>query len=175
VHPFFSIGHSTRTIQEFVALLRSSEVGLVADVRAIPRSRTNPQYNAEVLPASLASFEIAYQHLPELGGRRSRQRAIPLELNAFWQNASFHNFADYALSEPFRTGLERLRELGRSRRCAIMCSETLWWHCHRRIITDYLLAAGESVFHILGPQSVVPATMTPEARPENAGGVLYPA
>jgi uncharacterized protein (DUF488 family) len=150
------------------------EVTLVADVRTIPRSRTNPQYNRDTFPDSLASYGIRYEHLPELGGRRPRQPAVPVDLNAFWQNASFHNYADYALSEDFRAGLERLRQLGRDERCAIMCSETLWWRCHRRIITDYLLAAGESVGHILGSRDIATADMTPAAR-QGERGVVYPA
>jgi uncharacterized protein (DUF488 family) len=142
-------------------------------VRTIPRSRTNPQYNRETLPQSLAPFNVRYEHLPALGGRRPRQFAVPPEVNAFWENASFHNYADYALSSEFHAGLDRLRELGRESRCAIMCAETLWWRCHRRIVTDYLLAAGETVWHIVGPDDVVQASLTPAARPER-GNVVYP-
>ena len=150
-------------------------MSLVADVRTTPRSRTNPQYNLDVLPQSLASFNVRYEHLSQLGGRRPRQPAVPVSVNAFWQNASFHNYADYALSESFHSGLARLRELGRDHRCAIMCSETLWWRCHRRIITDHLLAAGQTVRHILGPHEILPADMTPAARQDNTGNVVYPA
>jgi uncharacterized protein (DUF488 family) len=164
VTTFYTIGHSTRTIEEFVRLLQEAGADLVVDVRTIPRSRTNPQYNRDLLPTSLAAHGIGYEHLAELGGRRSRQRDVADSLNAYWQHASFHNYADYALSDAFRTGLLRLRELGHEHCCAIMCSEAVWWRCHRRIITDYLLAAGERVLHILGPKHIEPATMTPAAR-----------
>ena len=100
---------------------------------------------------------------------------MPLELNAFWQNDSFHNYADYALGDDFRDGLSRLRQLGRARRCVIMCAETVWWRCHRRIITDYLLAAGERVFHILGADHVEEAHMTDVARLRADGRLVYAA
>ena len=173
--PFFTIGHGTRSLGDFVDLLRSVEVGLVVDVRTMPRSRTNPQYNREALPQSLASFGIGYEHIAALGGLRGRARDVPPTLNAFWDNDSFHNYADYALSAAFRGGLSRLRELGSERRCAIMCAETLWWRCHRRIITDYLLEAGERVFHILRPGHVEEAHMTVAAQPQSEGRLVYPA
>jgi uncharacterized protein (DUF488 family) len=172
--PFHTIGHSTRRIDEFVALLREADVGLVVDVRTVPRSRTNPQYNKDTLPETLAQFQIGYEHIAELGGLRGHKRDVPPEVNGFWQNASFHNYADYALSKSFREGLTRLREIGHARRCAIMCAEAVWWRCHRRIITDYLLAAGESVFHILGPGHIEPAHMNDGARAEG-DRVTYPA
>ncbi len=173
-HAFYTIGHSTRPIAEFVDLLRLAEVGIVADVRTLPRSRTNPQYNGDALPGALAQLQIAYEHMPTLGGLRKAQDVAP-EINAFWRVQSFHNFADYALSEPFRRGLARLRALGRERRCAIMCAEAVWWRCHRRIIADYLLAAGESVFHLLGTDRIEPAHATPAARPQPDGSLIYPA
>jgi uncharacterized protein (DUF488 family) len=164
-HPIFTIGHSTRPIGDFIELLVASHVDLVVDVRTIPRSRTNPQYNREALPQSLRRSRISYEHVAELGGRRPRQRDIGAGVNGFWQNQSFHNYADYAMGGGFRSGLARLRELGQVRHCVVMCAETVWWRCHRRIIADYLLAAGEHVFHILGPDKIVPATLTPAARP----------
>jgi len=171
--PFHTIGHSTRSIDEFVALLREADVRLVVDVRTVPRSRTNPQYNKDTLPETLAQFQIGYEHIAELGGLRGRKSDVPPAVNGFWQNASFHNYADYALSESFRHGLARLREIGQARRCAIMCAEAVWWRCHRRIITDYLLAAGEGVFHILGPGHIEPAHMNDGARTEGER-VTYP-
>jgi uncharacterized protein (DUF488 family) len=171
---FYTIGHSTRPIDEFVDLLRLAEVGIVADVRTVPRSRTNPQYNSDALPGALAPLQIGYEHMPALGGLRKAQGVAP-ELNAFWRVQSFHNFADYALSEPFRSGLARLRALGHERRCAIMCAEAVWWRCHRRIIADYLLAAGETVFHLLGTDRIEPAQATPAARPQPDGSLIYPA
>jgi uncharacterized protein (DUF488 family) len=171
--PFHTIGHGTRSLPDFVELLKNVAVTLVVDVRTVPRSRTNPQYNLDTLPQSLQPFQIGYEHLASLGGLRGRVREVPIELNAFWENDSFHNYADYALSEKFRDGLSHLRELGGSRRCAIMCAETVWWRCHRRIITDYLLAAGESVFHILGPGHVEEAHMTAAAQRQPGGRLIY--
>jgi len=173
--PFFTIGHSTRSIAEFVDLLRPAEIRLVVDVRTMPRSRTNPQYNRDTLPATLAEFQIAYQHMPALGGLRPRAKNVAPDVNAFWQNQSFHNFADYALSEAFRSGLAQLRALGHEQRCAIMCSEAVWWQCHRRIIADYLIAAGETVFHILAGQRIEPAQMTAAAEIGADGSLVYPA
>ena len=173
--PFYTIGHGTRPLHDFVELVKSVAVKLVVDVRTVPRSRTNPQSNREALPQSLEPFGIGYEHIGSLGGLRGRAREVPLELNAFWQNDSFHNYADYALSDDFRDGLSRLRQLGHSRRCGIMCAETVWWRCHRRIITDYLLAAGESVFHILGPDQVEEAHMTDAARLQADGRLVYAA
>ncbi|MEA2782655.1 MAG: hypothetical protein QOK29_4199 [Rhodospirillaceae bacterium] len=173
--PFFTVGHSTRPLQEFAGLLREAEVQLVVDVRTVPRSRTNPQYNSDVLPVALSEFQIAYQHMPALGGLRGRSRAVPREVNAFWGNQSFHNYADYALTPAFHSGLARLRELGQEQRCAIMCAEALWWRCHRRIIADHLINQHETVFHIFGPDHVEPARLTRAARPGPEGTLTYPA
>jgi uncharacterized protein (DUF488 family) len=172
---YFTIGHSTRPIGEFVAVLQRANVQLVADVRAIPRSRTNPQYNRDRLPVTLANFEIAYRHLSALGGLRRKARGIAPEINGFWRHDSFHNFADYAMSSAFRAGLAELRELGNERRCAIVCAETLWWRCHRRIIADYLIAAGDVVFHIFGPGHIEPATLTPAAHLLPDRTLVFPA
>ncbi len=172
--PFYTIGHSTRTIDEFVDLLRESNVRLVVDVRTVPRSRTNPQYNRDTLPDTLAQFQIGYEHIAALGGLRGAKRDVPPEVNGFWQNASFHNYADYALSGTFREGLARLREIGQATPCAIMCAEAVWWRCHRRIISDYLLAAGESVCHILAPGKVQPAHIS-EGAQIGPAGLTYPA
>jgi uncharacterized protein (DUF488 family) len=174
-NPFYTIGHGTRPVGDFIDLTRSVEVTLVADVRTVPRSRTNPQFNRDALPGSLAARGIAYEHIASLGGLRRRDRDVPVDVNAYWQNESFHNYADYAMSEGFRAGLAHLRELGRDRRCAIMCAETLWWRCHRRIIADYLLAAGEVVFHVLGPGHVEVASMNEAARRPALGWLIYPA
>src|SRR5262249_6468678 len=135
---------------EFVELLRESEIQLVVDVRTVPRSRTNPQFNRDTLPSTLSKFEIDYEHVAQLGGLRSRTQSVPPSLNEYWQNTSFHNFADYAMTEEFKLGLTRLREVGRAKRSAVMCAEAVWWRCHRRIITDFLLVGGEEVLHILG-------------------------
>jgi len=130
--PFFTIGHSTRSIAEFVELLRESEIQLVVDVRTAPRSRSNPQFNRDTLPATLSEFEIDYEHVAQLGGLRPRSQSVPPSSNDFWQNASFHNFADYAMSEEFKLGLTRLREIGHAKRSTVMCAEAVWWRYHRR-------------------------------------------
>jgi uncharacterized protein (DUF488 family) len=174
-HPFYTIGHGTRPLAEFIELLQSMEVTLLVDVRTVPRSRTNPQYNRDVLPASLAPFGVGYEHMAALGGLRGRERNVPPSVNAFWQNDSFHNYADYALGAPFREGLRHLRQHGRSQACAIMCAETVWWRCHRRIITDYLLASRETVVHVLGPGHVETAVMTEAARLQADCSLVYPA
>lgn len=173
-HQFFTIGHSTRSIDEFVALLTPQKIGLVVDVRTVPRSRTNPQYNSIELTEALSGFQISYRHIPSLGGLRGRRRDLPEDMNAFWKNQSFHNYADYATSEEFRSGLEMLRKLGHETTCAIMCAEIVWWRCHRRIISDYLIASGETVFHILGPNSVDRAHLNEGARVGPNATVSYP-
>ncbi len=174
-YPFYTIGHATRPMDEFIELLQSAEVRLVADVRTVPRSRTNPQYNGDALPQALESFQIGYEHIAALGGLRGKSRDVPSSVNAFWQNQSFHNYADYAMGESFHEGLARLEKLGSAERCAIMCAETVWWRCHRRIIADYLIAAAETVFHILGPRRIEPAHLTDAACLHASGILTYPA
>jgi uncharacterized protein (DUF488 family) len=171
---YCTIGHSTRPLEEFVAMLREGAADLVVDVRAIPRSRTNPLYNRDALPRNLAPFQIGYEHVADLGGRRSKAAGVPDDVNAFWQNRSCRNYADYALSDAFEAGLSRLMQLGETRRCAIMCSEAVWWRCHRRIIADYLLHRGEAVLHLMGPGHVEPASITPAAVASEHGKLLYP-
>jgi uncharacterized protein (DUF488 family) len=174
MNPFYTIGHSTRSTTEFVDLLRSSQVTFVIDVRTVPRSRTNPQYNRETLPAALSEFEIGYRHIPSLGGLRGSKHEVPPSVNGFWENKSFHSYADYAMGAEFHKGLAQLIDLGREHPCAIMCAEAVWWRCHRRIIADYLLAAGEAVFHITGPGKITSAQMTKGAR-GSADILTYPS
>lgn len=161
--PIFTIGHSTRTIAEFVDVLHDGPADLVVDVRTIPRSRTNPQYNIDSVAAALAPFQIGYMRIAELGGLRGRSRDIDPKTNALWRNRSFHNYADYALSPDFAEGLGRLLEISRGRRCAIMCAEAVWWRCHRRVISDYLIARGRTVCHLMGAGKVSRAHLTPGA------------
>lgn len=174
VRPVFTIGHSTRSTPEFVDLLRTGKVELVVDVRTIPRSRTNPQYNEDVLPDELAPYQVGYQRIAALGGLRGRTGGVPTELNGFWQNASFHNYADYALSDQFAAGLDELLRIASDRTTAIMCAEAVWWRCHRRIVADYLLLRGVPVFHLMGAGRMEPARMTSAAH-EEAGHLVYPA
>ncbi len=178
--PIYTVGHSTRTSDEFVELLRAAKVQRLVDVRSIPRSRTNPQYNLDSLPETLSAWQITHTIVPELGGRRNRQKAVAPEVNGFWNNESFHNYADYAMSAEFRVGLESFIALSLEAPCAIMCSEAVWWRCHRRIITDYLLLQGRTVCHIMGNGRVDLAKMTPTAfargdvlvYPGNVNGVV---
>jgi uncharacterized protein (DUF488 family) len=172
-HPFFTIGHSTHAVEELVSLLLERDIGVVVDVRSLPRSRRNPQFNREVLPRTLTGFGLDYVHIPELGGLRGRS-LVPPSVNGFWTNDSFHNYADYAMSKAFHSGVARLRALGRARRCVIMCAEAMWWRCHRRIIVDYLLAAGETVIHILAKGRQELASSTAAARPGPRGTLVYP-
>jgi uncharacterized protein (DUF488 family) len=171
----FTIGHSTRTLAEFVALLRQVDVTVLVDVRSIPRSRTTPQFNGDTLPDSLAADGVGYRHLRALGGRRHHRKGVPSSLNVYWRVTAFRNYADYAETEEFHAGLDALCAFARDDRCAIMCAEAVWWRCHRRIITDYLLASGTRVEHIMGPGQVVPATLTPGARIMADGMLRYPA
>jgi uncharacterized protein (DUF488 family) len=173
--PVFDVGHSTRALDVFVGLLQAHGVECVVDVRRLPGSRRHPHYDGEALSASLAPQGIGYVHLAALGGRRGRSlpAGVPSP-NGFWQNASFRRYADYAMGEAFHAGLAQLLELASRRRCTLMCAEVLWWRCHRRIVADYLLAAGRTVCHILGDGRAEPATLTPAAR--RAGDhLIYPA
>ena len=171
---YYTIGHSTRTIDEFISLLTSAGVGALADVRRIPRSATNPQFNLGAIEQPLAEHGIDYRQIPELGGLRSRRKRGEPSPNMFWENTSFRNYADYAAGDDFHRGLEVLRQMGKSQNCAFMCAEAVWWRCHRRIIADYLLAGGETVFHILGPKKIEPARLTPAAQVQDNGTLIYP-
>src|SRR6266513_3527389 len=142
----WTFGHSTRSIEDFVEALRSFEIKVLADVRSYPGSKRYPQFNKENLKASLTEAAIDYQHFPELGGRR---RAQPDSLNMAWRNESFRGYADYMETEAFRDGTRRLLEIARASRTAVMCSEAVWWRCHRSLISDYLKAKGIEVNHIM--------------------------
>jgi uncharacterized protein (DUF488 family) len=171
---FYTIGHSTRSVDELVTLLREAGADFVVDVRTVPRSRVNPQFNADSFPQALAALGIGYHHIARLGGLRGRRKDAAPSRNGFWENDSFRNYADYAATEAFREGLAELHELGRSHACALMCAEAVWWRCHRRIIADYLITGGEEVFHILGPGKIEKASLTPAAQREADGTLVYP-
>ena len=172
--PIFTIGHSTRPVSELVELLRQVSLDLLVDVRSMPRSRTNPQFNTDTLPQSLAAAGIEYRHLPALGGLRGRRKDAPPSQNTLWRSDTFRNYADYAATGQFRSGLDQLIDLARDHRCAIMCAEAVWWRCHRRIVADYLLVQGIRVAHIMGPGKADPATLTPGAQPLADGTIRYP-
>ena len=163
-HTIYTIGHSTRTLDQFVDMLKTFEVDTVIDVRTVPRSRTNPQYNIDTLPDTLAESDINHQQIPALGGLRKKSKTVPDETNSFWINRSFHNYADYALSEEFEAGLNQLLELSKTHRCVLMCAEAVWWRCHRRIITDYLLLRNIEVIHIMDQGKSNTAVLNPAAK-----------
>lgn len=173
--PFFTIGHSNRSFDKFVELLTGPQVERVVDIRKMPMSRANPQFNKDTLPEALAAFRISYEHIAALGGLRGRVQTVPRDVNGFWTNESFHNYADYALSAEFHHGFEKLLREGHERRCAIMCSEAVWWRCHRWIVTDYLIARGETVFHIMDRDRLEPARLTRGAIARPGDVVVYPA
>ena len=168
-----TIGHSTRTLAEFTDLLEWNGVGHVVDVRRLPGSARYPHFDHEALGAALADLDIALTRSEPLTGRRPVSTTVPFEVNAWWDNRSFHNYADHALSDEFRDALAALRAAAGARPTAVMCSEAVWWRCHRRIIADHLIAAGEPVGHIMAPGKVVPAVLSAGAVPD-AGRVTYP-
>jgi len=171
---FTTIGHSNRSLDECLDMLRAAQIDLLVDVRSFPASRHNPAYNISRFPADLAQVQIAYQHCPPLGGRRPRQLGVDERLNALWRVQSFHNYADYALGSAFSAAFDKLVETGRARRVALMCSEAVWWRCHRRIITDYLLLNGHAVDHLMAPGRTEQARPTPGAQRTETGKVIYP-
>jgi len=187
----WTIGHSTRTIDEFISLLKENEINLLADVRAWPGSKRYPQFNKDVLAESLNGHGIRYEHFPELGGKR---KAKPDSRNTAWRNASFRGYADYMETEQFQKGIERLLDVAGQGAAAwaaaevkhdgweavtpcpiaIMCAEAVWWRCHRSLIADCLKARGVEVLHILGASKVEPHPYTPAARIVN-GELSYEA
>ena len=173
-HTVYTVGHSTRPLEQFAELMRDFAVDTVVDIRTVPRSRTNPQYNLESLPEGLAAYGIKHRQIAELGGLRKKSKDIPADTNAFWINRSFHNYADYALSDEFETGLSQLLAIAETGTCAIMCAEAVWWRCHRRIVADYLLARNTTVVHILDKGNANEATLNPAARLHGLK-VHYPA
>ena len=158
----WTIGHSTRTIDEFISLLEENGVKLLADVRTWPGSKRYPQFNKEALAESLDANGIRYEHFPELGGKRKSKQD---SRNTAWRNASFRGYADYMETEQFQKGIERLLDVAaESGPTAIMCAEAVWWRCHRSLISDYLKARGVEVQHILGANKVEPHPYTSAAR-----------
>lgn len=146
----WTVGHSNRGWDEFLALLKAENLGALADVRRFPSSRKHPQFNGAPMVPALAEVGIQYLHLPELGGRRQPRADSP---NTAWRNSSFRGYADYMETEPFKAGIERLLRLAGSKRTAVMCAEAVWWQCHRALISDYLQSRGTEVFHILSAGS----------------------
>jgi uncharacterized protein (DUF488 family) len=157
----WTIGHSTRTAEEFIALLQGQAIAALADVRRFPGSRRHPQFGQEQLAKSLAGASISYTHFPELGGRRPARPDSP---NTAWRNEAFRGYADYMMTEEFRKGVQRLLELAGQKRTAILCAEALWWQCHRGLIADYLKVRGHKIVHIVGPGKIEEHPFTSAAR-----------
>lgn len=170
----FTIGHSARSLAHVTEMLLAAGADRVIDVRRFPRSRSNPQFNIETLPADLAAEGISYEHWPDLGGRRPSEGGMDAAINGLWENRSFHAYADYALSAPFQQALAALIGLAETQTPALMCSEAVWWRCHRRIIADHLLARQMAVFHIMETGKIVPASLTPGASVSRDLLVRYP-
>lgn len=166
-----TVGHSTREQEDFIALLKAHGVKRLVDVRAIPRSRHNPQFSREQIGPALRRAGISYLHMPALGGLR---HAKPSSLNTGWRNASFRGFADYMQTRQFARGLDRLMKLARLKRTAIMCAEAVSWRCHRSLIADALLAHGYRADEIAGLKRTRPHALTPWARVQ-ATKVTYPS
>jgi uncharacterized protein (DUF488 family) len=158
----WTIGHSTREIDEFISLLKENGVKLLTDVRAWPGSKRYPQFNKDALAESLTAHGIRYEHFPELGGKR---KSKPDSRNTAWRNASFRGYADYMETEQFQKGIERLLDLAaEAGPAAIVCAEAVWWRCHRSLIADYLKARGVEVLHVLGANKLEPHPYTSAAR-----------
>jgi uncharacterized protein (DUF488 family) len=158
----WTIGHSTRAIDEFISLLKENEIKLLVDVRAWPGSKRYPQFNKDALAESLTAHGIHYEHFPELGGKR---KSKPDSRNTEWRNASFRGYADYMETEQFQKGIERLLDVAaEAGSTAFMCAEAVWWRCHRSLIADYLKARGVEVLHVFGAKKVEPHPYTSAAR-----------
>lgn len=170
----YTVGHSTRSLEALIELLRAWDVRTLVDVRTVRRSRTNPQFNGDTLPEALAAGGLRYVALEALGGLRGRRKAAGPSPNTGWENASFRNYADYAQTPAFAAGLDALLSLAAKTPCAIMCAEAVWWRCHRRIISDYLLVRGVTVLHIMSLTRADPATLTPFAEVQPDGTLRYP-
>ncbi len=166
----YTIGHSTRTLDEFLAILAKFGILVVVDIRTVPRSRHNPQFNSDVLKSSLEENGIAYVHLKGLGGLR---HPTGENTNAAWRNDSFRGFADYMQTPEFRSALEELITIARERTTVIMCAEAVPWRCHRSLIGDALLVEGVEVEHIMSVEGSRPHKITPFAKVVD-GKVTYP-
>lgn len=166
----FTIGHSTRSVEDFIALLLAHHIELIVDVRTVPRSRRNPQFNRETLPQSLQEAEISYEHITALGGFR---RPNPHSANTGWRNASFRGYADYMQTAAFGAAIESLAERAHRQRLAVMCAEAVPWRCHRSLIADALVVRGIPVEEIISTTRTQPHAMTSFSRVEGTI-VTYP-
>jgi uncharacterized protein (DUF488 family) len=157
----WTIGHSTRSAEEFATLLKDNRIQVLADVRRFPGSRRYPHFNGENLRAFLALHGIAYEHFAELGGRRTPLKDSP---NTAWRNEAFRGYADYMVTDEFISAATRLLDMAGQQRTAVMCAESLWWQCHRALIADYAKVLGVKVWHILGRAKIEEHPYTSAAR-----------
>jgi uncharacterized protein (DUF488 family) len=171
----FTIGHSTRSFDELVEVLQAHRIRVLADIRTMRRSRTNPQFNEETFGPALAAAGIRYVAMPALGGLRGKTKREGTSPNDGWEVAAFRNYADYAETSAFDDGLRALMSIASAERTAIMCAEAVWWRCHRRIVADHLLARGVRVVHLFTKTHEEEATLTPFAVVGPRGRVRYPA
>lgn len=168
----FTIGHSNQTLEAFVALLQTHGIEVLVDIRRFPGSRRLPQFNRENLEAALAEAGIRYVWMEALGGRRPKRKDFDSP-NVGLRNDSFRNYADYMLTDEFRAAMNELETIAAARRTAIMCSESLFWRCHRRLVSDDLVARGGTVTHIFPGGEARPHALTAEAHVDD-GVVTYP-
>jgi uncharacterized protein (DUF488 family) len=168
--PIHTVGHSTRSIEELLALLAEHGVTTLVDVRHYPASRRHPQFSRDALAASLANAGIQYAHEPDLGGRRAARPGSP---HTAWRVEAFRGYADHMETPEFQAALDRLLRRAQGETVAILCAEAVPWRCHRRLISDALVAHGASVLHILGPGRVEPHELDPNARILPGGRLLY--
>lgn len=166
----YTVGHSTRPIEEFLQLLRAHGIEQLADIRTVPRSKRHPHFSREALDAALERAGIRYRHFAALGGLRKPR---PDSTNTGWQHPGFRGYADYMQTEPFRLGLEELEKFAAAGKTTVMCAESVWWQCHRRLLADALLVRGRQVLHILSMAPPKPHELSEFAR-EHHGGVIYP-
>lgn len=167
----FTLGHSTLPIDRFIAVLKAYGIKRLVDIRTVPRSRHNPQFNAEALPESLAKEGVEYVHLPALGGLRHPRKDSP---NAGWRNKSFRGYADHMQTAAFQDALAEVQTLGRQKRTALMCAEAVPWRCHRSLVADALSVRGVPVFEVLSETHHRPHTLTPFAKVDGTS-ITYPA
>lgn len=167
----YTIGHSTRSAEDFLELLAENEIRRLVDVRQFPGSRRHPQFSSEALAASLAEANIRYVHRREFGGRR---KPTPESANAYWQNESFRAYADYMSTPEFVAALDDLVADAETETTAIMCAEAVPWRCHRWLISDALVSRGFDVVHILGPKQTKPHALNPNAVVSAGGRLTYP-
>lgn len=167
----FTVGHSTRTADEFIALLREFQIEMLADIRRFPSSRKYPQFNAAPLRESLQNNGIGYVWFESLGGRR--ESASDQSPNTLLRNAGFRNYADYMMTDQFGSGVRRLCEIARLQRTAVMCAERFYWKCHRMLLSDYLVVNGWEVVHILDSGKTRRHELFKGARPGTDGFVIY--